>query len=460
MEIGELLLNPPEPARPSITRGDQTINSLELVEAVARTRRWLTDRLGTLNGMVTSLESDFSPLSVATLLALIAEDAIIVPIAPASRPSREHFLRTAGVQTRIVIEPQAPISGAPTLIPASELPIEDHPLIAIVQRDGGPGLVLFTSGTTGVPKGAVHRLAPLLGKFSRRRKSFTTIGLLLFDHWGGLNTLFHTLSNGGHFISLVDRDPEYVASLVERHRAQLLPASPTFLRMMMVQGAHRRHDLSSLEVVSYGAEPMPEQTLKLLARELPSARLQQTYGLIEVGVLRSRSESDDSLWVEIGGEGIEVRVRDDMLEIRSPSTMLGYLNAPTPITADGWFRTGDRVDQRGRFFRILGRDSDLINVGGEKVFPAEVESVISEMANIADVVVSGSPNPLTGSIVVATVAVVEPENAADLRARVRKYCASRLERYKIPVKVSMVELDLLAGVRMKKVRRFLSTDNS
>ena len=120
---------------------------------------------------------------------------------------------------------------------------------------------------------------------------------------------------------------------------------------------------------------MPENTLERIHELLPGVRLQQTYGLSEVGILRSKSKSSDSLWVKVGGEGFETRIVDGMLEIKARSAMLGYLNAPSPFTNDGWLKTGDVVEQDGEYIRILRRDSEIINVGGEKVYPAEVERV-------------------------------------------------------------------------------------
>ena len=93
-------------------------------------------------------------------------------------------------------------------------------------------------------------------------------------------------------------------------------------------------------------------------------------------------------------------MREGLLEIRAESSMLGYLNAPSPFTDDGWFMTGDAVEQQGEYFRILGRASDLINVGGRKVYPAEVEAVIAEVENVKDVSVAGEAHPFTGQVVV------------------------------------------------------------
>ena len=227
-------------------------------------------------------------------------------------------------------------------------------------------MVLFTSGTSGKPKAAVHDFVNLLEKFKTRKKSFRTLNFLLFDHWGGLNTMFHTLSNGGAVLALKDRRPQTVCAFIEKHKIELLPASPTFLNLLLISEEYRKSDLSSLKLITYGTEPMPLSTLEKLVKIFPEVKFQQTYGLIELGVLRSKSKSDNSLWIKIGGEGYQTRISDGLLEIKAESAMLGYLNAESPFTEDGWFRTGDKVEVDGDYIKILGRKSEIINVVEKK----------------------------------------------------------------------------------------------
>ena len=185
---------------------------------------------------------------------------------------------------------------------------------------------------------------------------------------------------------------------------------------------------------------------------LPKVDLLQTYGLSELGILRSKSRSPDSLWVKVGGEGVEIKVEHGTLRIRTRSAMLGYLNAPSPFDEDGWFDTGDNVEVDGEFLRILGRKSEVINVGGEKVFPVEVENVLLDMPNVKDVTVSAMPNPITGQVVTARFNLFEAEELPVFRRRMREFCASRLAAYKIPAKIEIVN-DAQYGERFKKMRR-------
>jgi len=327
-----------------------------------------------------------------------------------------------------------------------------HELYTRLRSARHPGLVLFSSGSTGKSKAAVHDFVPLLEKFRVPRHALRTLTFLLFDHIGGVNTLLYALSNAGCIVAVQERSPEAVCAAIEKHRVQLLPTSPTFINLLLASEAYLDHDLASLELVTYGTEVMPESTLARFHQIFPRVRLLQTYGLSEVGILRSQSRSSDSLWVKVGGEGFETRVVDGMLEIRARSVMLGYLNAPSPFTADGWFPTGDAVEVDGEYLRIRGRQSEIINVGGEKVYPAEVESVLQSMEGVQDVTVSAEANPITGQIVAAKVRLSTGETLPEFRARMRRFCRDRLPVFKIPQKVTLVD-EAMHGERFKKQRR-------
>ena len=196
---------------------------------------------------------------------------------------------------------------------------------------------------------------------------------------------------------------------------------------------------------------MPETTLRRFHDLFPEVQLKQTYGLSELGILRSKSKGSDSLWVKVGGEDFQTRVIDGLLEIKAKSAMLGYLNAPSPFTDDGWFKTGDSVLTDGEYIKILGRQSEIINVGGEKVYPTEVESVIHEIDNIAEVTVFGKKNAITGNIVCAKIRLENPTDAKDFVKMVKKFCRSRLQAFKVPVKIELVEQKQYSK-RFKKIK--------
>jgi acyl-coenzyme A synthetase/AMP-(fatty) acid ligase len=173
--------------------------------------------------------------------------------------------------------------------------------------------------------------------------------------------------------------------------------------------------------------------------------------------MHSRSEQQDSVWVKIGGDGYAWRIVDGILQIKSTSAMLGYLNAPSPFTPDGWFITGDAVERNGDSLRILGRKTDIINVGGQKVYPAEVEEIICDMDGVADATVYGEKNQLLGSIVCAKVKLTKPEPPDELIRRLNIHCKTRLDKYKIPMKITLSD-DLQCDARSKKMRRLLAEE--
>ncbi|MBT2744883.1 MULTISPECIES: fatty acid--CoA ligase family protein [unclassified Lysobacter] len=329
-----------------------------------------------------------------------------------------------------------------------------HPLLDRLRGEPKQaGLILFTSGSTGKNKASVHRFSRLIAHVLQKPgAAYRTLIFLMFDHIGGVNTLLHVLFNGGTAVFVADRSVAAVCHAIESQRVQLLPTTPTFLNMLLISDQHHTYDLSSLELITYGTEPMSLATLKALNQALPGVRCKQTYGLTEVGILPTRSEDASSTWMRVGGQHHETRIVDGILWIRTDAAMIGYLNAPSPFDQDGWLNTGDKVEERDGYLRILGRESEIINVGGEKVYPSEIENLILQVENISDVVVSGKTSALTGQLVFATVQLIVPEPAAQVERRVRAHCREHLPPFKVPVGVGVSE-EPMFGARFKKIRR-------
>jgi long-chain acyl-CoA synthetase len=400
---------------------------------------------GVSSGKVTILHGDFSINSIAYLLALTDLGAIIVPLT---------------YRTKLSVAEQLDKITPDYLIDTySEVSIEkmnsvknSHKYIVQLKEAKKPGIILYTSGSSGVPKAVVHDFSKLLEKFKQSRPSHITLNFLLFDHWGGLNTLLHSLSNGSTLVLPDDdRSPDRICSLIEKYRIELLPATPSFLNMLVLSGAYNRYDLSSVRIISYGAEPMPESTLRNLVVHFPNVDFRQTYGMIELGVLRAKSRSKDSLWVRLGGDGYTLRVVDGILQIKSESSMIGYIGTETPVTEDGYFITGDMVEQDGEYLKILGRDSDLINVAGQKVYPSEIESVLLQINEIADASVSGEPNPLMGHIIVANIVPVDNTDEHQLILKVKRECAQKLQAFMVPSRIN-ISKSPLQNHRLKRQR--------
>jgi acyl-coenzyme A synthetase/AMP-(fatty) acid ligase len=417
--------------------------------------RWISDRvkhwreelkqMQVIAGEVVALEADFSPDSISLFLALIEANCILVPMTSSVKNKRDEFIDVAQAERviRIDDEDNVQIEKLDNTV--------NHPLYLKLRECRHPGLVLFSSGSTGKSKAALHDMVGILEKFKVQKKKLRAITFLLYDHIGGVNTMLYVLSNAGCIITVSDRKPETVLMLIEKHKVELLPTSPTFINLILISEAYKRFDLSSLQVVTYGTEPMPESTLIKFHELFPHITMQQTYGLSEIGILRSKSKNSESLWVKVGGEGFQTRIVDGLLEIKAASAMLGYLNAPSPFTNDGWFMTNDQVEVDGEYIRILGRKSEIINVGGEKVYPAEVESVIQEIDNVAEVTVFGEKNSIMGNMVCAKVRLLHEEDKKEFALRLKMYCKKKLQPFKIPVKIT-IDNEQQFSDRFKKKR--------
>lgn len=394
-------------------------------------------------GSVVAIVADFSADSIAMLLALILKGCVVVPI---SRTILDKEKYRTIAQCQFIMD----IGGGMKSIVPTGLEVT-HEMLLAFRRERIPGLILFSSGTTGEPKAALHDLNCLLEKFKKPGKSLKTISFLLFDHIGGFNTLIHTLSHGGTIVTIPDRRPEQVCAIIEKEQVELLPTTPSFLNMILLNKLYQKYNLSCLKIITYGTESMPEYTLKLFSRILPDTIFKQTYGLSEMGIMATKSESSDSLWMKLGGDGFETKVEDGILFIRGKSAMKGYLNAPSPFDQEGWFDTKDRVEEKDGYLRILGRTTDLINVGGEKVYPIEIENILIQIDGVLDARVFGEKNPIMGNTVAAEILVDPENNNNEFRRILRQYCGENLEKYKRPSRFLLSEKELY-GDRLKKRR--------
>jgi len=402
------------------------------------------DSQGIEAGQVVLLKGTFSRASISALIALFQKQAIVILLSPTSYEKEAEFMEVGLAQWQIQADTGEIIQRKTKA---------DHPLYEKLRTAGEPGLVLFSSGSSGVSKGTVHSAARLLSKFAKPGKNLRTLAFLLFDHIAGIDTLFYSLFNQSTLVLPEDRSPDAVCALIAKHQIEVLPTAPSFLNLLLLSGAHKAHDLSSLKIITYGSEMMPVSTLERCAMAFPRARLIQKYGTSEIGALPSRSKSNASTWVKLGGDGFDWRVADGKLEIKAKTAMLGYLNAPSPFTTDGYFMTGDEVEVDEDCVRFLGRDSDIINVGGQKVFPAEVENLIRNMPEVEDVAVYGEPHAILGAAVVAKLKPVDPViSIKTLRIAVRGALLGQIEPYKIPQKYVLTH-DSLTTARGKQIRR-------
>ena len=386
-------------------------------------------------GDVVAIIGDFNPSSILALLRLIDIGVVVVPLTVETRHEHEYFFESALVD--VVID------GTQVRRRSHN---KKHKFIEKLRTLEHAGLVLFSTGTTGRPKAILHDLTLFLKRFETPRPTLRTITFLLFDHIGGINTLLHTLFNKGVVIAPDYRTVDSILETCRKYTVEVLPTTPTFLRMMLMSGAVPSKVPACLKVITYGTERMDQPTLDELCKLLPNVDIRQTFGMSELGIVRIKSESRDSLYMKVGGEGVETRVVEGVLQIRSSSRMLGYLNAPTPFDAEGWYDTKDVVEVKDQYYKVTGRISDVINVGGFKFMASEVERVALEFRNVSLVKATPKQNPITGQHVEL---LVQPttEDAVD-KAALMDFLKERLQPHMVPKRIRIEYVSI--GHRFKK----------
>ena len=399
-------------------------------------------------GKVVSILSDYSFESIALLIALYKNKNIIVPI-------------TTTIESEIKERIEESYSDKIIKIVDNKYLIEEHnsddkhQMIKNLQDNSQSGLILFSSGSTGKPKAMIHNFDNLVEHYKdKKEKSLNMILFLMFDHIGGLNTLLNILSMGATMIIPENRNADDVCKLLQDYKIMVLPSSPTFLNLILMSKANEKYDLSSLRMITYGTETMPESLLNRLKVAFPRVKFLQTFGTSETGIANTSSKSSNSTFMKIDDPELEYKIVDNELWLKSKTQVMGYLNSSMDsFTEDGWFKTGDLVEAtEDGYIKIIGRNKEVINVGGEKVLPNEVESVILEIPEIEDVMVYGEANIITGQTVVCDVVLKNELTQNEIKKIVRKFCKDKLDAYKIPTKVNVVNKTNF-GDRFKKIRR-------
>jgi len=424
----------------------------DLNHALASSRKHFQSS-GIRPGDTVLLNGDYTLQGIAALLALFQIKAVVAPVAIDANNERQQRITAARAQWEVHGERKLSTRAIP---PEETEP--PHPLVEQLKADGEAGLILFSSGSTGTPKAMIHSVKRLLASFEKKRpKELPILIFLLFDHIGGLNTLFNGLATGAHLVVPQNRDPESVAAAIEKHRVKLLPASPTFLNLFLISGVADRYELSSLRYITYGTEPMPESLLLRIKQQFPRTKLIQTFGTSETGISQTSSRSSTSTLIKFDDPDTEYQIVEGELWLRSKSQILGYLNHEmSRFTEDGWFKTGDLLEPADTedgegYYRIVGRTQEIINVGGEKVTPSEVESTLLEMPEIADCLVYGESNALTGQIVAAEIVLKAGTDLKVMKRAIKNYCRSQLSPYKVPARIQFKEATNCSN-RFKKMR--------
>lgn len=415
----------------------------ELYHKVKIAQARLIDK--SMNQKVILLKGDFDLNTIIFFIAAILEKNIVLPISSSIVDVQEikEIIRIDYFYDAL----------EDTLVKKDNANLNRKNLVKDLIKSNEGGIIFFSSGTTGKPKAIVHSAAKLFKKYEKSGKQFRTLAFLLFDHIAGIDTLMYTLSAGGTLITLRDRKPETVINTLRNTDVEVFPTSPSYLNIILLSDNFDMKILSSLKIITFGSERMPESTLNRLQKIIPSrVKLIQKYGITEIGSPVTKNKPDNPLWIKFKEGLIEYKIIDDVLWIKSESSMMGYLFNDKEVPFDGWFNTEDKVEVDGDWIKILGRVTDIINIGGQKVYPSEIESVLLELENIKDAIVFGVDNPIMGQVVATKIILNVKEDLKHIKQKIRKYCNNKLDSYKIPVYIEIIEGKSISE-RFKKIRK-------
>ena len=323
-------------------------------------------------------------------------------------------------------------------------------------------LIMYTSGTTGLPKGAMLTHGNIVWNnvnaslaFGANKSDVLLTAAPLF-HIGGLNVMtISAFQMGSPLVLLRHFDPEAVLDAIEDHSVTHMFGAPAMFLFMAQHPTFATRDLSSIEILIVGAAPCPESLISLYGQR--GISFCQGYGLTEPSPFASFLGPQKCL-EKLGSAGLppvhtELRIVDHdntavgpnergEICIKGPNIMKGYWNRPeataNAIDEMGWFHSGDvgYIDEEGYLY-ICDRLKDMVITGGENVYPAEVESVLFEHPAITEVAVIGLPDEKWGEAVTAVAAVTD---GSDLTLEVlRDFAVSKLARYKLPSRLHIVE---------------------
>jgi fatty-acyl-CoA synthase len=451
--------------------GEQRSTYAELDARVDRTAAALA-RLGLVKGDRFALMAGNSDAFVVAFYAALRLGAIFVPVNPASAPPELRYLLEDSGATVFVHDPA--VAATVDAARAAGLPPATRHVLALPELAGlaaqagtGPvpdvvtesddALLMYTSGTTGRPKGAL---------FDHHRVLWTSVncvaacGMRVGDRFLHVAPLYHaaelgimlipgTMIGATHVV-LPGFDPGKVLDALESERITMFFGVPTMFQFLLRQPDATRRDLSAWRTGLFGAAPMPPSAVEQLVTTWPRVNFMQLCGLTEAGpggiyadVEQVKARPDASgrqalLFTEVrvvdsAGNDVEPGGVGELL-LRGETIMKGYWNKPDATAAairDGWLHTGDlaRRDADG-YLTLVDRLKDLIITAGRNVYSVEVESALAAHPDIADVAVVGRPHPDYGESIVA---VITPRDGATVTLEdVKAFCADKIARYKIP----------------------------
>ena len=288
--------------------------------------------------------------------------------------------------------------------------------------DPGPFLILKSGGTSGEPRHVVHPLMRFLANYKvMDREERRCMILYAAGHLAGLDAFLQAVHRGSSLVIPKGWSADAIGSAIEEAGVGMLAATPSMLQFLLLGGGNDSHDLSSVNLVVHGAEGMPLPLRERLLTAFPNARLQNRYGLTEVGSLPVQADPDDPDALILDSTEHAWKIESGELFVKSPSRCLGTLEEGPLDPGSQWYPTGDMAEFTDTgAVRILGRRESMINVGGIKVTASRVEEMLLSCEAVLDATVFPEPHAFTGHTVAAKVVFRDKQDVAGLLREVRK----------------------------------------
>lgn len=303
----------------------------------------------------------------------------------------------------------------------------------------------MTSGTTGMPKIASHTLPSLISKAKSGQSKRPEGGgrwLLSYQPTGfaGLQVTLTAALWGGLLITPLERTMHGFHQAATRWNASHISATPTFWRSFLMLADPSKLDLQQ---ITMGGEASDQPTLDRIRAAFPDVRITHTYASTEAGMVYAVHDGREGFpaeWLETAPKGVELRIVDGFLQIRTPNMMREYVSKQAqPLLDDGWLSTADLAVVEGDRVRVLGRDDNTINVGGSKVYPLPVEALILDVPGVVEAHVFGVANPVTGQLVAADIVLETDLDPKATKKVILTACRESLEAYQVPRVIKFVD---------------------
>lgn len=328
-----------------------------------------------------------------------------------------------------------------------------HPELAAALSRGEARFIVRTSGSSGKFKFVVHDPRLFVEKYHRIGPHFEKTFLFSpADSIAGIETLLEARTHGAPVVIPSEKlTPSTVLKTLTEFGVDYFQTTPSFLNLMLMAGKFREAPPVGLRKIAFGSEPAQRRVLTELQTHWPGIELVQTYGMSEIGILRTLGAPDPAL-VSFDQGLNPVRLSAGLLEVKSATPLCAHLNFQAEFTLDGWFRTHDRASVRNELYVIEGREGDLINVGGRKFFPAELEEILMRLPEVLDCTIRFEAAEFLGQALIAELVIAPESEEREVRKSLKKFLEAEVPPFMHPHRFRFLKAPP-GTERFKKIRR-------